>query len=83
MATRRSRMRSPRRQLVHLAIVSALATAGALVAVPAADARITKVQITTTQSPTFGGYSWPGVGQYEKIVGKAFGRWTPPIRRTR
>src|SRR5205809_1355493 len=36
-----------------------------------------KVQITTTESPTFGGYSWPGVGQYEKLVGKAFGEVDP------
>ncbi|PWT82428.1 MAG: hypothetical protein C5B57_08690 [Blastocatellia bacterium] len=41
------------------------------------EARITKVQITTTESPTFGGYSWPGVGQYEKLVGKAFGEVDP------
>ena len=67
----------PRRTLVYVAIVSLLAMAGALVAAPAADARITKVQITTTQSPTFGGYSWPGVGQYEKLVGKAFGEVDP------
>ena len=46
------------------------------VAVPA-EARITRVQIVTTESPTFGGYSWPGVGQYEKIVGKAFGEVDP------
>src|SRR5712664_2771875 len=42
-----------------------------------ADARITKIQITATESPTFGGYSWPGVGQYEKIVGKAYGEVDP------
>src|SRR6266446_3190305 len=42
-----------------------------------AEARITKIQITTTESPTFGGYSWPGVGQYEKIVGTAFGEVNP------
>jgi alpha/beta hydrolase family protein len=42
-----------------------------------AEARITKIQITTTESPTFGDYSWPGVGQYEKIVGKAFGEVDP------
>lgn len=41
------------------------------------EARITKIQITTKESPTFGGYSWPGVGQYEKIVGKAFGEVDP------
>ena len=36
---------------------------GALVNAPAAEARITKVLITATESPTFGGYTWPGVGQ--------------------
>jgi hypothetical protein len=41
------------------------------------EARIIRVQIVTTESPTFGGYSWPGVGQYEKIVGKAFGEVDP------
>jgi hypothetical protein len=62
---------------VCITIVSALATAAALVVAPAADARITKVQLTTTESPTFDGYSWPSVGQYEKIVGKAFGEVDP------
>lgn len=46
-----------------------------------AEARITRVVITETQSPTFvgpaGGYSWPGVGQYEKIVGTAYGELNP------
>src|SRR2546430_13417224 len=41
-----------------------------------ARARITRVTITK-ESPTFGGYSWPGVGQYEKIAGKAFGELDP------
>jgi hypothetical protein len=41
------------------------------------EAGITKIQIISTQSPTFGGYSWPGVGQYERIVGKAFGEVDP------
>ena len=45
-------------------------------AVPA-HARVRKIQITAKESPTFGGYSWPGVGQYEKIVGKAFGELDP------
>src|SRR5206468_13075683 len=31
----------------------------------------------THETPTFGGYSWPGVGQYEKIVGVAFGEVDP------
>src|SRR5215472_10182661 len=42
-----------------------------------AHARVKKIQITAKESPTFGGYSWPGVGQYEKIVGKAFGELDP------
>ena len=47
------------------------------------QARITKIQITTQESPTFGGYSWPGVGQYEKIAGKAFGEVNPNDRQNR
>src|SRR5215472_3218835 len=44
-----------------------------------AFAGITKVDIDTvnSQKPTFGGYSWPGVGQYEKIVGTAYGEIDP------
>ncbi len=60
----------------RLNIALALA-AGAMLAATAANARITKVQITATEKPTFGGFSWPGVGQYEKIVGKAFGEVNP------
>jgi len=52
---------------------------GILAAVSASDAaaHITKIQITTKESPTFGGYAWPGVGQYERIAGKAFGEVDP------
>ncbi len=44
-----------------------------------AEARITKFVVDTTrsQSPTFGGFSFPGVGQYEKVVGTAFGELDP------
>src|SRR5438309_7076416 len=70
------RQAKPRR-LVRLGAVCALTIAGAMIAVAPADARVTKIQITAKESPTFGGYSWPGVGQYEKIVGKAFGELDP------
>ncbi len=60
----------------RLNIALALA-AGAMLAAAAADARITRIEISTTESPTFGGFSWPGVGRYEKIVGKAFGEVNP------
>src|SRR5713226_7289792 len=58
----------------RVALACVLVTA--FVAVPA-HARVKKVQISAKESPTFGGYSWPGVGQYEKIVGKAFGELDP------
>ena len=48
-----------------------------MLAAPFAEARITRVEITGIERPAFGGYSWPGVGQYEKIVGKAYGEVDP------
>src|SRR5580765_5351500 len=60
----------------------ALAAAG-LIAAPHAEARITRIEITTTESPTFGGFSWTGVGQYEKLAGKAFGEVNPSSRKNR
>src|SRR5689334_14108401 len=50
-----------------------------LVCIEDAQARITRIAIDPahSESPTFGGFSWPGVGQYEKIVGKAFGEVNP------
>ena len=65
--------RSPRLAALPLA----LAVAGTLTCVTSVQARITKIEITTTESPTFGGYSWPGVGQYEKLAGKAYGEVDP------
>jgi alpha/beta hydrolase family protein len=63
-------------KLSRVSIACALACTGAVVT-SGADARITRLQITTHESPTFGGFSWPGVGQYEKIAGKAFGELDP------
>ena len=62
--------------------ILALAAAAALAA-PSAEARITRIEITTVDSPTFGGYSWPGVGQYEKLVGIAYGEVNPHDRQNR
>ena len=39
-----------------------------LLPVAFAEARITKIQITTKEAPTFGGYSWPDVGQYAALA---------------
>src|SRR5262249_2346951 len=48
-------------------------------AAPVAEARITRIDIdpVLSQSPTFGGFSWPGVGQYERIIGIAHGELDP------
>src|SRR5438552_2660912 len=54
-----------------------LVAAAAIYATAPAHARVKKIQITAKDSPAFGGYSWPGVGQYEKIAGKAFGELDP------
>ena len=65
-------MKPVRRLNIGLALA-----ASAILAAPAADARITRIQISASEKPTFGGFSWPGVGQYENIVGKAFGEVNP------
>jgi len=61
-----------RRTLLCTALLGVLAA-------PAAEARITRVVVdpTLSQSPTFGGFSWPGVGQYERIIGTAYGEVDP------
>src|SRR5438105_4179029 len=58
--------------MMRIRFVCLVATAICVVTTPA-RAHVRKIQITAKESPAFGGYSWPGVGQYEKIVGKAFG----------
>jgi len=67
-------------------LLALLVAVGASGVPDSADARITRVVVSTpaapvgvgvSESPTFGGYSWPGVGQYAKIVGVAFGEVDP------
>ncbi len=74
--TKRSAIFRKRRNLLQLSIASALAAAGALVATSVVDARTTKLQITS-RTIAFGGYSFAGVGQFEKIVGIAHGELDP------
>src|ERR1700712_3667392 len=74
----RSRIRSTRFGLrTRLSTACLCALAGTAAVAPSAEARITKITIAGTESPTFGGYSWPGVGQYQKIYGKASGELDP------
>ena len=80
-----SRFSAAPRGIRAFSIAFAASLAAALFAASPADARITRIEIDTarSQSPTFGGFSWPGVGQYEKIVGKAFGEVNPHDRQNR
>src|SRR6202008_3767790 len=50
---------------------------GAALAASYAEARITRIEITSVESPTFGGRSFGAAGQYEKVRGKAFGELDP------
>src|SRR5262245_13209971 len=70
--------RSGRARLPSIALAAA-----AIAIAPLAGPRSTPSEITATESPTFGGYSWPNVGQYEKIVGKAYGEVNPHDRQNR
>src|SRR3954463_9262524 len=42
-----------------------------------ADARITRIEITRVEKPTFEGKSFGTVGQYEKLIGRAYGEVDP------
>jgi len=60
------------------------AIAGALVLSAAtSEARITRLEIVSVQSPTFGGLSFGTVGQYEKIFARAYGEIDSSDRRNR
>src|SRR5215813_4446953 len=70
-----SRIFHRRNAVLHLSIAAAVA-AGLLGGASVADARTTKIQILT-HTTAFGGYSFPGVGQYEVITGIATGEVNP------
>jgi hypothetical protein len=44
---------------------------------PPADARITRIEIASVQSPTFEGRSFGAAGRYEKLAGRFFGEVDP------
>jgi hypothetical protein len=64
-----------RRRILRVGVASLLA-ASVLAGASVADARTTKIQLS---SPViaFGGYSFPGIGQYEVITGVATGEVDP------
>lgn len=73
----------PRRRVPPNALLGA-ALAIAVLTLPAvAHARITRIEIARIESPAFGGASFGEVGQYEKLVGRAFGEVDPRDLRNR
>ena len=56
-------------------------SAAALLATPIAQARITRIEIISVESPTFEGRAFDAVGAYEKLRGKAYGEVDPTDRR--
>src|SRR5262245_40871464 len=44
---------------------------------PSAEAGIIRIEITKVESPAFGGAAFGPVGQYERLVGKAYGEVDP------
>jgi len=59
-----------------LATASAIGCA-AVLAAGAADARVTKIEITSKETPTFDGKAFGAAGQYEKLYGRAYGEVDP------
>src|SRR5712691_12093670 len=58
--------------------VALLVAAVVVLAAPSiGGARITRIEITRVESPTFDGTSFGTVGQYEKLVGRAYGEVDP------
>jgi hypothetical protein len=68
-----------RRRPPRMCRVSALAGLVVLAALapPAAEARIVRLELTRVETPTFGGASFDPVGQYERLVGRAYGEVDP------
>lgn len=66
--------RTPRRVMRRCRF---FALAMLLLAPMCAEARITRIEITRVESPTFEGKSFGAVGPYEKLVGRAYGEVDP------
>ncbi len=70
-------------RLPHLSRMVVAGLWAFLLAIPCADARITRIEIdaANSQNPTFGGRSFQGpggtVGTYEKITARAYGEVDP------
>src|SRR5262249_28338157 len=57
------------------------AIVAATIASTSVDARVTKITITSKESPTYAGAKFGNVGQYELLIGTATGELDPADRR--
>jgi Alpha/beta hydrolase domain len=64
-----------RARVWQVGLIGTLVAVGTLANTPA-DAGITRIEITS-RTIAFGGYSFPGVGKFERIVGIAYGEVDP------
>jgi len=65
-------------RLCSSVIAAAMALAfGGVATAPSAEARTTQIIISRVESPTFSGASFGAVGQFEKLVGTAYGELNP------
>ena len=64
----------------HVVLLATCMVIAMLLIPTPSEARVVSVQLS---APTiaFGGYSWPGVGQYEKITGVAYAEVDPNRER--
>jgi Alpha/beta hydrolase domain len=65
-----------RRTLISAGVACAFGAAASMLVATDADARLTKLTIVT-RTTAFGGFSFPGIGTYEKIYGQYTGELNP------
>ncbi len=58
-----------------------LVAAATFAGIAPAEAKVTQIVIDQRESPTYAGASFGAVGQYEKLIGRAFGEIDPNDRR--
>lgn len=67
----------PRLKRRDASLTAVIAGVGAVVLATPVDARITRIEITSVESPTFEGRTFGSVGAYEKLRGVAYGEVDP------
>src|SRR5438552_18058629 len=68
---------NPLLKLLHKSLVVCFAFVCAFVCASAAQAKVTRIVIEEKQSPAYGGKVFGSVGQYEFLMGKAYGELDP------